>query len=228
MEDTGFPDDGSGIPIANSALTLVGTRLISTVNDASKECTLVSQNWDTYRKAVLRDGLWTFAKEMVVLQADSPFTPKFGYTTRYALPDNYIRLVQFNNYKGDSDGDGAPYRLMNGFIYTNMGYANLTYISDVTDVTMFDPLFCEALSTYIAAKLCNTLTGSSNSAELLEKAYKVAMQKARFVDSVEDPSVQLDSDVWLQSRVGAPGQFRDPQFATDPSLQFPNQPGDDQ
>ena len=211
----------AGIPIANRALTLVGTRLISTVNDSSKECTLVKTNWDTYRKAVLRDGLWKFAKQDIKLNKDPNFTTQFRYSVRYALPADFIRLVAFNDLKGNADGGDAPYQVMNGFIYTDMSYANLTYVADITDVTVYDPLFSEAFSTYIAAKLCNTLTGSPGGAEQLEKAYKVALQKARFVGSTEDPSEQFDSDVWLQSRVGGPSIFRDPPFTSETTPTFP-------
>ena len=178
-------------------------------------------NWDTYRRAILRDGLWKCAKEMIVLAIDSTFTPQFGYTHRYALPVDFIRLVSFNDLKGNADGGEAPYKLMGGYIYTCMSYANLTYIADVTDTTQFDPLFCEAFSAYIAAKLCNTLTGSPGGAAELEKAYKVAMQKARFAGATEDPSEQLDVDVWLQSRVGGPTLFRDPPFPSETTPTFP-------
>ena len=209
------------LPIANSALTLVGTRLISAVSDTSKECTLVKTNWDTFRRAVLRDGLWKFAKQPVVLTKDSGYSPTVGYPNRYALPDDFIRLVEFNELKGNSDGGDAPYRVMGGYVYTYMSYGNLIYIQDTIDCTMFDPLFCEALSAYIAAKLCNTLTGSPGGADALEKAYKVALQKARFVGATEDPSVKLDVDVWLQSRVGSPSIFRDPNFASETTPTFP-------
>ena len=236
-----MPFQTQHIPVANSALTLVGTRLISTVADTSKECKLVSTNWDTYRRAVLRDGIWKFAKQYVGLKSDPNYGPNNGaiaantatsgtptqptnaYQYRYPLPLDYIRLVNFNDFKGDSDGSDAPYRVMGGFIYTNMGYANLTYVSDVKEtqsaIVLWDPMFCEALSAYIYDRLCKTLTG----AEPDPKKYKEALQKARFVDSVEDPSVQLDVDVWLQSRVGSQSLFRDPQFAIDPNLDFPTQ-----
>jgi hypothetical protein len=239
-----MPFAAQHIPVANSALTLVGTRLISAVTDASKECALLKANWDTYRRAVLRDGIWKFAKQYVGLRLDPNYgpnnsalpaganantsgiqgSPSNAYAYRYSLPADFIRLVNFNDFKGDSDGSDAPYRVMGGFIYTNMSYANLTYVSDVSEsqasgIVLWDPLFCEALSAYIYQALCKTLTG----AEADPKRYKDAMQKARFVDSVEDPSVQLDVDVWLQSRVGSQSLFRDPQFAYDPNLDFPTQ-----
>jgi hypothetical protein len=214
------------IPIANSALTLVGTRLISAVTDNSKERVLMSTNWDTWRRAILRDGIWTFAKQPItVLTADPIYAPKVGFTTRFPVPTDFIRLVDFNQIKGNTDGTDAPYRVMGGFIYTNMSYGNLVYVSDITTVSLYDPLFCEAFSAYIAAASCKTLTGSGSDAAEFNKLYKQQLQKARFVGSVEDPSVQLDVDVWLQARVGVPTILRDPLFATDPSLDFPNQPG---
>jgi len=211
----------AAIPIANSALTLVGTRLISSIADASKECTLIKTNWDTYRRAILRDGLWKFAKQIVVLQPDQNYQRVFGYQQRYPLPTDFIRLVEFNGQSANIDSPEAPWRVMTGFIYANMSYANLVYICDVTDVTQYDPLFCEAFAAYIAAKLCNTLTGSPNSAAALEQAYKVALQKARFAGSTEDPSVPLDADIWLQSRFGGPSLFRDPPFVQESTPDFP-------
>jgi len=170
-------------------------------------------NWDTYRRAVLRDGLWKFAKEMVVLTADADYTAEFSYANRYPLPADFLRLVSFNDLKGNADGGIPPYQVMNGYIYTNMGYANLVYISDVLDATAFDPLFCESLAGYIAAKLCNTLTGSPGGAQALEAEYRKAKQRAKFAGATEDPSEQLDIDVWMQSRVGATSLNRDPDFA---------------
>lgn len=216
----GFPSDGSGIPIANSALTDVGTRLISAYSDTSKECVLVKQNWDTYRKAVLRDGVWKFAKNTVSLTADNGYTAPFGFTTRYPLPADYVRLIAFNEFIANSDGGEPPYRIMGGYIHTNMSYCNIVYLNDVTDVKAFDPLFAEAFSAYIAWKLCNTLTGSPGGADALAKNYREALKKARFTNAVEDPSPIFDSDVWLQSRVGGPSNFRDPPFS-EGSLLFP-------
>jgi len=196
------------LPIVNSALTLVGTRLLSTATDTSKEAVLIRTNWDTYRRAMLRLGIWKFAKENVTLQPDADFTAPFGLANRYPLPADFIRLVMFNNHAANTDADPV-WQTMNGYIYTNMSYANLTYIADVTDVTQFDPLFCEALSAYIYQKLCKTLTGTDGDPKVL----KTSIQEARFAGSVEDPAPQLDIDIWLQSRFGGPSLFRDPPFA---------------
>jgi hypothetical protein len=210
-------DNANMLPIANSALTLVGTRLLSAVSDASKEALLIRTNWDTYRRAILRLGLWKFAKEAATLTIDSAYSSTFGYQNRYALPANFIRLVSFNDLKGNSDGGQPPYQLRAGYVYTYMSYANLVYVADVTDVTQYDPLFCEAFSAYIYVKLCKSLTGTDANPDTLKRA----MQEARFAGSTEDPSVQLDIDVWLQSRVGGPTLFRDPPFPSETTPDFP-------
>ena len=205
------------LPIVNSALTLVGTRLVSTVNDTSKECTLVKVNWDTYRRALLRMGIWKFAKEYVQLNSDTSYQPIEAGQKRFAVPADFIRLVSFNDVKGDSDGTGQPWYFRGGYIYTQFSYCKLAYIADVTDVTTFDPLFCEALSAMIYTKLCKTLTGTDAD----PKTFARALQQAKFVGSVEDPSVQLDVDVWLQSRVGIGGFFRDPNFTAESTPDMP-------
>ncbi len=101
-----------------------------------------------------------------------------------------------------------------------MSYCNIVYLADITDVSKYDPLFAEAFSAYIAWKLCNTLTGSPGGSDALKKNYKEALQRARFTNAVEDPSPELDIDVWLQSRVGGPSNFRDPPFSEGSAL-FP-------
>lgn len=213
-----FPADGSAIPIANSALTLVGTRLISAVTDTSKECTLVKTNWDIWRKTMLRMGLWKFAKNDRALVKDPSYaTPQFRYQNRYALPADFIRLQAFNDLKGNADGGDAPYQVMSGFILTDMSYANLTYIADVTDVTMWDPLFQTAFIAYIYQNICKSLTGTDADPKVLMRA----MQSARFTGATEDPSEQLDIDVWMQSRVGGPSIFRDPPFPSETTPTFP-------
>ena len=211
------PNNTLWLPIANSALTMVGTRLLSTVSDQSKEALLINTNWDTCRRNVLRDGLWKFAKNQVTLTVDGTFYPAFGFNNRYALPADFIRLVGFNDLKGNSDGSEAPYRVMAGYIYTFMSYANLTYIYDCQDITKYDPMFCECLAAALYTKVCKSLTGTDAD----PKAYAMMMQKARFTDSVEDPSVQLDIDVWLQSRFGGPTLYRDPKFNAETTPDFP-------
>lgn len=203
-----MPFAANDIPIANSALTLVGTRFISAITDTSKECLLITTNWDQSRKSVLRDGLWKFAKERVNLAADDDFTAQFGYSERYALPDDFIRLVSFNNGRGNQDGGDPAYKEMNGYIYTDMSYAQLEYISDVSDSRKWDPLFTDAFSAHLYGKTCKSLTGGDPDA----RVYAMALRKAKFSNATEDPSEVLDIDVWMQARVGIPTISRDPQF----------------
>lgn len=172
-------------------------------------------NWTTCRRAVLRDGLWKFAKKYLSMTADTTYTANSKWQYRFQLPQDFIRLVSLNNQAGNFGGDeqDIPYRVEGSFIYTNMSYANLVYIYDIKNYDSYEPLFDEALASYVAAKICFNLTASESQRESLMKVYKEQMQKARFVDSVEDPSVQLDSDIWGPARLGVSGLFRDPPFA---------------
>ena len=213
MQDIQVSDDIS-LPIANNALTLVGSRLLVSENDTSKECNLVTVNWTTCRRAVLRDGLWKFAKQYLQMAADSTYVANSRWQYRFQLTQDFLRLVSFNDMAGNFGGDqqNIPWRVEGFYIYTNMSYANLIYIWDIKNYDSYEPLFDEALATYVAAKICFSLTASESQRETLMKLYEKQMQKARFVDSVEDPSVELDADVWGPARLGVSGLFCDPPF----------------
>jgi Ubiquitin-activating enzyme E1 FCCH domain len=55
------------LEICNSGLTMLGTRTLASMSDTSKESKLLNMHWDTVRLAVLRGGLWNFAKNRVQL-----------------------------------------------------------------------------------------------------------------------------------------------------------------
>lgn len=229
--------DSTCLPIANSALTLVGTRILSSVNDNTKERILIQTNWDTYRQAVLRDGRWKCAKKPVALSLDTTYVAPFGYANRYQLPADFLRVVWINGQDASlSDEASLPWRIEWGdipanavspgvppsdfqgrFVYTDMSYLYLKYIFNLTDVTQYDPLLVEAFAAYIASKICFHINNSESQRAELEKQYAVARQKAAFVDSSEDPSEEFDADVWLRSRMGMPGFPRDPSTISFPS-----------
>jgi hypothetical protein len=213
--------DSTCVGVANSALTLVGSRLLVAYNDASKEQKLISTNWDIYRKAVLRDAFWKFATKRAVLTQDTNYSGVFGYSNKFYLPTDFIRLRAINDTDMAMSPDVAPpYRIENSLLadgttpgnalLTDMAYANVRYIYDCSTVPLFDPLFVQAFAAYIASQICFSLTASESERTNLEAMYQKARRKAMFVDSAEDPSEVMDNDIWLASRVGAGGFVRDP------------------
>jgi hypothetical protein len=283
--------DATGVAIANSALTMVGTRLLTAFNDTSKEALLISQNWDVCRQAALRAGFWRFATKRIIFSATAitnivagsgnvikitapshPFVTGnsvtvtgvlgtveangfwntvtvidantfsldnsvfqntymnvyvssifgsgglcslgnvWGFQFRYALPSDWLRLKGvFQDDTGSFSTTNGPWVEEGKFILSTMTQMRIKYIYDCTDVTQYDPLFKETLSTILAAKICHSITADDKQKQDLQMMEEKVRQSAKFCDSTEDPSPEFDDDVWLQARLGAPNWVRDPQ-----------------
>jgi hypothetical protein len=197
------------VELANMALALCGTRRITAFDNPSREARTCSDNYELCRRALLRKHPWNFATKRIILDTVSADPPAFGYENAFPLPDDFIRVHTV--YSGGILIDEAMYRVESARLLTDRDELWLKYIWDLDDTRLFDPLFDRYLAASLAETISPILTASSASLEEIHRQLKDAERAARFVDSVEDPSRELDADVWLQSRLGvSPGFVRDP------------------
>jgi hypothetical protein len=64
------------------------------------------------------------------------------------------------------------------------------YVADVADVTMLDPLLCEALAARIAFSVCEILTQSNIKLQAIAAAYQKFMHDARMINLIETGSTE--------------------------------------
>ena len=196
--------------IANVALTLVGTRLLSSYTDNSKECVLISTNWDFYRLAVLRDGFYNCATNRAVLTQNQNYTAPFGFTNQFLLPPDFVRVKWLMGDSGPMQDDTSAYRIENGNLLTNMSQINLVYVFNLINPALMDPLLSDAFAAYIAKEICYSLTNSDSLKQDMQKEYKLRRQRALFVNGAENPAEVIDADIWLRARMVIPSFPRDP------------------
>jgi hypothetical protein len=159
---------------------------------------------------VLRDYPWNFATKRVVLDTPDATPPVFEFDNRFPLPVDFIRVHTVYDTSG-SEMDPDSYRIEAGFILTYEGTLWLRYVYDLTTTTQFDAIFDEALAACLAWKISFLIEASDARNSALERAYYNILKKAKFTDSVEEPSRQFDDDEWLRSRNSNFNQFvRDP------------------
>ncbi|UOF78036.1 tail tubular protein A [Caudoviricetes sp.] len=132
--------------------------------------------------------------------------PGFEFIYKFALPSGCLRVL------APKDGSDEPlsnkeWKVEGAFLLTNYSTVRVRYINDVSDTTKFDSLFDEALAAYLAQKICLKITGSEVAAEGARRNLKDLMEKARFVDSTEDPAEVYDCDDWTRARHGAGDGF---------------------
>lgn len=110
--------------------------------------------------------------------------PDFGWGYEFTLPTACLRVLEVN---GSEEGDNRfPWVVEGRKLLTNQDTANLVYVKQVTDPTLFDPLFVDALSVKLAIKLSDTIRGATSKTEQLTADYeRITAPLARRVDANE-------------------------------------------
>lgn len=170
------------LEIYNNALGLVGEpQLASTAatTPAGRACNL---HFDLTRDAVLRSHRWNFATKRAALVAAT--TPAFGWGYAYTLPTDFLRVTEVNE---SADAAGAPWAIEGALLLTDFSSVNLVYVYRLTDVALFEPLFCEALILRLAEKIAPTLRGGSvaSGVDFGAKYLAVTAPLARRIDANE-------------------------------------------
>jgi hypothetical protein len=194
--------------LCNLALAEIGdSYTITDINETSNQAAVCRLFFDPTRDAMLRAHQWNFARALSDLSALST-DPVFGWDYQFPLPSDFIRLVEFNGLDAWTTED--DFQIANGpsgglVLLTDEDEASIVYIKRVTDANLFDPLFVEAFTLKLAARICTKLTKDDAIKDRLTKEAKEALGRARQTDANESRPRRIgqhrDSDLAM-SRYG--------------------------
>jgi len=187
----------SPVDICNSALIKIGVEPIVSLDDDSKEARLCKEQYPKIRDEIIGSHLWNFAMKRETL-ADLGITPAFGYSYTFALPADYIRVLHTNN-------KSIRFKIeQNKRLLTNLDSISILYIAKIEDVSMYSPIFREALAYQLAVDLSYALVQNSSLSERLNAKAMIKLRDARSFDGQEGTPDELMADVWLNDRIGNP------------------------
>lgn len=191
--------------ICNLALQKVGAKSITSLGDdtvAAREC---NRLYAHCRDMELRANPWGFAKKRAQLAAHST-APSFGPARAFPLPDDYLRLHRDIYDLAASDGlvpndwSLENHEGVRAIVTDEEAPLPIVYIASITDVTLMDPLFKEALAARIALNFTEKLTQSNSKRQLAAQEYKDAISQARKTKAIETKPQQAEEDPWLIAR----------------------------
>lgn len=166
--------------IVNDALGRLGISPVMSLTDPTKQAQFANRFYESTRDEVLSGHPWSFATKRATL-AQLAAEPEFEWLYAYQLPVDSLRLLQLNGYDLGKTADA--WAIEGNKLLTDADKAEVRYIARVTDVTLFPPLFCEALSIKLAAKLCAPLTGRFDQPSALMAEYdKATGPRAKLAD----------------------------------------------
>ncbi len=157
-------------------------------------------HYEQTRDALLRSHYWRFASTRAELEAGD--TPDFEWDYAFDLPDNFLAMKSIYD---DNEPDHVyrnHYELEGSLLLTNEDECEIKYIKQVTDVTLFDPLFIEVFVLTLALKLVMPLSQDRELyAEIKDELYKQVMPKVRALDRQEtNTEGRAGKLTWNESR----------------------------
>lgn len=175
----------SAVSICNRALCLVGgTRMISSLLEASTEATLCSSVYGPALRSLLAEHPWSWCRCVEALPPDSEAkAPGFRYAYGFPAACLYLHRV-FNE---ETENGAFRQFTMGGkrMICTDLYQAYAEY-TKLPAEDVFPPLFAEALAWRIAMELSVALSGGNiNKREHLANFYREAVGHAAAADANE-------------------------------------------
>lgn len=190
----------SKVEIANRALTKLGADRILSLADQTKEARTLNSMFDTVFYAELRRHRWKFAVARTTLPA-LVASPAWGYQYAYALPADYLALIQVNDIRVRATKQTVPWTIEGDQILTDLpAPLKFRYIKKVTEFTLLDPLFVEVFACKLALECCETLTQSTQKRQLAAEEYNFAVTEAVRLDAIENEPDELPNGTWFDSR----------------------------
>lgn len=120
----------------------------------------------------------------------------YDLSNRFELPSDFLKLIDIHQR-------GIAYKVQGNELLCPLTEVKIRYIKQVTDVTLFEPLFVEALACRIGSELALHLVDSDSRKQLLEAIYDKQLRTARFNDSLQGSPDDLPDGNWLDSRRGS-------------------------
>lgn len=194
------------VDIVNSALDNLGEANISSLSEASKQALVATQHYPRARDSLLSSYPWRFAFKRAAL-ATTVASNRTEWQYVYVMPNDClkIRLLVPAYYGGPTSTYQEPYVATDLQIFANITPAYIEYTRRVTDASIFPPLFEDALSWSLSARMAMPLT---RKADLAKDAREQAM-RSFLQASAWDANQQINTSDSISELENAHEDFSD-------------------
>jgi hypothetical protein len=168
------------VAICNLALAELGRGAqITSLDEASQAARACRLRYPYALDACLRAYDWNFAARRAELPKNV-IAPAFGFTNAYDLPHDSLLV------RSVEGGDAEKWVVEGRQVLADLGPPIfITYTAQVTDPTLFDPLFVEVLAARLASDIAVQLSESVSRAQGLWQVYQSKLIEARRRDAQE-------------------------------------------
>ena len=182
------------LDILNRALDKLGQKPLVSVAESGPNAARVRRMWPGCRDAVLREHPWKCAIKRVKLN-ELKDKPVFGFSRRYQLPPDFLRMVAV-------EPDLAPVEIEGDTLLSDAEGLALAYVARIENPRLYDAALSEVLSLKLASELAYGTTGSVSLGEQLRAEYQQKLREARGHDAREGAGQVRTPGAWARAKLG--------------------------
>lgn len=192
------------VEICNAALSLIGKNPISSLGQAVEEARKCAIFFPLSVLATLNDHDWGFARgwqNLTVVDEEFP-----GWRFVYAAPSDMVAARFIFNPNSKDAIDKIPYELGSTAdgnrttVLTDYPQPKLVYTKTISNATLFDAQFVEALSWNLAGKLAVPLKADAALASNAQKTYSQAILQAKARNANQQSQRPSERSSFVDSR----------------------------
>lgn len=184
--------------IINLALGKLGQSLLSEEDTSDDKYNFINAIYDHYKYLVEASHAWKFCMKRAAIAVDET-APAFGFTYRYALPDDFLRLIRLNDALAENTD---LYSIEGAYILTDMGTPlNIIYLAENDDESSYPSYFDEMLACRIAYESCEHFKQEANKKQVLMQEYGYNLKEARHCNMIQTSIMSLPLSATLKERL---------------------------
>jgi len=141
------------VELINIALSHLGVKNISDIDEGSEQSRTASVYYDATRKSVLEKYNWPFAIKKVSLALLD--TTPIDYQFAYQLPSDCIKVINIAPQSGSFSevGNIYPFEIMGKELHCDLEDIYIAYVYDDEDTNTFSDMFIDAFSHLLASRM---------------------------------------------------------------------------
>lgn len=184
----------SEVSICSNALQMLGDEPIAAFDEGTRRAQVAANLYPYVRNDILRAHTWNCAIKRVLL-APEVNAPAFGFRAQFALPGDFVRVVQVGY-----DGQDLPYQVESGKVLCDANPLPLRYVWRNENPATWDEALVFVMQLAMAAQLAYPITKSGSVEENRFAQLREALRRAKAIDGQDNPAEDIGSIDLLQAR----------------------------
>tara|TARA_Y100000310_G_scaffold45879_1_gene42745 strand:- start:475 stop:1047 length:573 start_codon:yes stop_codon:yes gene_type:complete len=186
----------SEVSICNNALTLLGDKTITALDENSNQGRACNANYNNVRDYVQRAHRWNSCMELANIASDAT-SPTWGWTNRFLLPVDpwCLRVLEIQGLEMEE------WEVFGRYLQCDNSSVNMKYLARVTDPMLMDSMLTQCIAARLAYQIAYRLTSDKGEQDRMIGIYKDNLKDSRSIDGQEGAMPVVESSTFTDVRL---------------------------